>query len=106
MLVGGAAVLVWANKAPPASVLTITNQSRQAIDLLQVTVGGQVSSFKDVGAGAEVAAPVPAKGDVRFTVDGRLKDGTVIRGQGMFVEGLNVIVQPAGGIAFRQAGKG
>jgi hypothetical protein len=105
VLVGGVAFVLWALQPPPPNLLTIANQSTQPIALLNITVAGHRSVFKDVAVGAEVSAPLPAKGEAKFTVEGQLADGTVIRGNGLAVKQLNFVVQPTGGLTLKPAGK-
>jgi hypothetical protein len=105
VLVGGVAFVLWAIQPPSPNLLTIANQSTQPIAVLNITVAGQRSVFKDVAVGAEVSAPLPANGEAKFTVEGRLANGTLIRGKGLAVKQLSFVVQPSGGLTLKQAGK-
>jgi hypothetical protein len=96
-------VLLWVNYGRPRDRLTVANRSGQAITLLQVRVGGETHAFRDVAAGADVAAPLGG-GDERVAGEGQLADGTRVRGQ--FANAAAVlVVLPGGQIELRPAGK-
>jgi hypothetical protein len=75
-LLAALGVLVWA-VGRSGYVVTLENQSGQSIPLLQITRGGETSTFKDIPAGAEVTASTNAGGP--FTVEGQLANKTLIR---------------------------
>jgi hypothetical protein len=105
LLVAGLAFLLWATRGPQ-NLLTVENRSGQPVARLEVTLAGETSTFRDVAAGAEVTAPFPHPGDQPFAVEGRLADGTMIRGHFGSVGGrVRLTVLPGGQILFRQGGK-
>lgn len=111
LVIAGLALLGWAYAERSRNVLTVENRSGQTISLLHITAAGQTSEFRDVASGAEVTASFRIKGDDHFAVEGRLADGTLIRGQfrsvtsGMSGERAHLVVLPGGQIVFRPGGK-
>jgi hypothetical protein len=105
LLVAGLALLYWPIHQRSRDTLTIQNQSGQRIDELRLTAAGETKTFHDVAPGAEVAAPL--KADDRFTVEGQLADGTMIRGQfgGTAGDRAPLVILPGGQLVFRQQGK-
>jgi hypothetical protein len=110
LLVAGLAFWLWA-AGPRSSLLAVENSSGQPITQLRVTIAGETHSFSDVRPGSRVTAPFRVKGDDHFTLEGRLQDGTMIRGQfGYTIHGLtgdpvHFMVLPGGEIKFRQGDK-
>ena len=106
VLVGGLALLAWASRERALNPLTVENRSGQPIPLLKITVGGETSTFKDVPPGAKVTTPFQIKGAEPFGVEGRLADGTLIRGHGKSGEQVGLLViLPGGQTLFRQGEK-
>jgi hypothetical protein len=107
VLVAGLAFLLSAT-GQRSNVLTVENRSGQRIALLRVTITGKTSSWNDVPPGAEVSTLFRIKSDDHFAVEGRLEDGTMIRGQFGYVttdmsgERARLIVLPGGEIKFHQ----
>jgi hypothetical protein len=111
LLVAGLAFLLWAARGRSQDLLAVENRSGQPIALLEITVAGQTSTFRDVPAGADVTAALGGKSDDPFVVEGRLADGTMVRGRFAHVADAlgggrtGLVVLPGGQILFRQAGK-
>jgi hypothetical protein len=105
VLVAGLAVFVGLAGRRSQNLVTIENRSGQAIATLRITVGGQTSTFRDVAMGAGVTAPLGDKADTRFKLEGQLANGTMLRGQGVAGEGIDLIVLPGGEIKVRQGEK-
>ncbi len=107
LLVAGLAFFLWAT-GPRSNLLAVENNSGQPIALLRVTVAGETHSFTDVPSGSRVTAPFRVRGDDNFALDGRLQDGTMIRGQfrytlhGLTGDPVHFLVLPGGEIKFRQ----
>jgi hypothetical protein len=107
LLVAGLAVLLWAT-GRRSSLLTVENRSGQSIAFLRITIAGETKSFNDVPSGTEVTAPFQVRSDDRFTLEGRLEDGTMVRGhfgyvlQGLTRESVHFLVLPGGEIKFHQ----
>jgi hypothetical protein len=101
LMVGGLACYLWFNQA---QFVAIENHSGQPIAELRITLAGQASTFRDVASGAAVSAPVGSQGSDDFAVEGKLSDGTLIRGHGV-IGGHNLVVLPGGMISIRPANK-
>jgi hypothetical protein len=104
VLVAGVAVLVWAIGRRSPDVVIVENRSGQRVERLQVTLGGKESTFGDIAVGAQVAAPIGPQGGDRFGVEGRLADGTMIRGHGTAGRGSTFVVLPGGQLQIRPPG--
>jgi hypothetical protein len=109
VLIAALGFLFWVFRGRTQNFLTVENRSGQAIALLQFTVAGQTQTVRDMAAGGEKSVALPARGDDPLVVEGRLADGTRIRGRFGSVaavgERARLIVLPGGQIVFRQAGK-
>ena len=112
LLAVAAVLLVWGIWWRPQDRVIVENRSGESITLLEVRAGEESSTFHDVSAGAEVSAALRARVDKPFTVDGRLADGTRIRGSFRHPDGggitgrqLNLVVLPGGQIVPRQGEK-
>jgi hypothetical protein len=111
LLAVGLAGLLWLTWQQALNRLTVENRSGQPITLLQVTIGGETCTFRNVAAEAEVTAPFRIKSDDHFAVAGQLADGTILRGRvgyvtnGMARERARLIVLPGGQLLLRQGGK-
>jgi hypothetical protein len=108
LLAVGAGFLLWAWYRDRSPILTVENRSGQPIAELRVTAGGDTSTARDVQSDAEVATPLRTKGADHFVVEGRLADGTLVRGRfGLTAggESLRLVVMPGGQIVPRPAGK-
>lgn len=103
VLLVGLAALFWAI-GQRSRTLTIENRSEQSIPELNVTIAGQTQTFHNVKAGEEVAAPCPPRGDDRFSVDGRLADGTRLRANGRIGDSLHFLLLPGGQLQPRRKG--
>jgi hypothetical protein len=84
--------------------LTIENRTEQSIAELNVSIGGQTQTFQNVKAGEQMTAQCPARGDDRFTVEGRLADGTRIRANGRIGDNLDFVLLPGGQLQPRRKG--
>jgi hypothetical protein len=84
--------------------LTIENLSEQPIAEVRVSIGGQTQTFHDVKPKAKVTAECPARGDDRFTVEGRLADEKLIRASGRVGESRDFILLPGGELQERRKG--
>jgi hypothetical protein len=87
--------LFWAVRQQTHS-LTIENRSEQSIDELNVSIGGQTQKFQNVKAGDRVTAQCPARGEDRFTVEGKLANDTRIRLSGLIRDSLDFVLLPNG----------
>jgi hypothetical protein len=104
----GVAVLAWLAVRGSEVVLTVENHSGQALPSLDITAGGRTTPLRDVAAGAEASAPVPGGG--HLDVEGRLADGTRIRGRFSQPDGSSggrarLVILPGGQMQFRQGDK-
>jgi hypothetical protein len=106
LLVVGIILFVWFTREHAQNRLTVENRSGQPIALLEVTITGQTTTFRDVASGADALVPLSNEGGQHFVVSGQLADGTRIRGQGTAAEHASLVVLPGGQIMVRQAGKG
>ncbi|HWG43615.1 MAG TPA: hypothetical protein VN688_12580 [Gemmataceae bacterium] len=104
VLVIGAAGLLWA-LGEHSRTLVIENHSEQTVIRLEVTIAGQLSTFRDVRTGAVVNAECKAKDGDRFVVAGQLADGTRIRSSGLIGESLHFLILPGGEVKFRPKSK-
>lgn len=99
----GLLALFWAVGQRTRS-LTIENRSEQSIPELNISLAGQTQTFQDVKAGAEVTVPCSARGADRFTVEGRLADGTRLRANGRIGDSLHFFLLPGGQLQPRRKG--
>lgn len=101
ILVAGLAFLVWAlmNRS---RAFVVENHSGQRIERLSVTIAGETSLFQDVPFEARVTGTFKTGGDDRFTVDGRLADGTRIRASGKAGENYHFLILPGGDVKIRK----
>jgi hypothetical protein len=102
VLVAGVAALVYLISQRSRRVLTIENRSGQPIATLRVTLAGQTSSYQDVRVGVRVTVPQGENADDRFTLEGRLADGTMLRGRGVLGKGAALVVLPGGQVVVPQ----
>jgi len=101
-------VVWWSIRQRPPNLLSVENRSAQTIARLRVTRGEEVSKFDDVVTGAAVTTPFHIKSAERFTLEGQLADGTLLRGQftgDASEEAIRLTVLPGGQIQFRQGDK-
>ncbi len=103
VLLVGLVALFWA-VGQRSRILTIENRSQQSIPELNITIAGQTKKFQNVKAGAEVSAPCPSGAEDRFTVDGRLADGTLLRSNGRIGDSLHFLLLPNGDLQPRPKG--
>jgi hypothetical protein len=107
LLLVGFVLVVWAVREQFQADLSVQNRSGQAIAVLTLTVAGQPSTFQNVPDGADVLAPRSPAANEPFSVDGRLADGTLIRGRFAGAGGRMVLaITPGGQIVLRPPGKG
>ncbi|HZY89462.1 MAG TPA: hypothetical protein VFE78_31865 [Gemmataceae bacterium] len=104
----GAGALVWFAVRGTEVVLTVENHSGQALTALEIRAGGKTTTLRDVAAGAEASAEFPGGG--HFDAEGRLADGTRIRGRFGEVGGsgggrARLVILPGGQMQFRQGDK-
>jgi hypothetical protein len=104
LLIVGLIALFW-SVGQLSRTLTIENRSEQSIAELKITISGQARTFANVKAGAEVSAPCPASGDGRFTVEGKLADGTRLRANGRIGDNLYFFLLPGGQLQPRGKGR-
>jgi hypothetical protein len=107
-LVIGLAVLVWLATRSSEVVLTVENHSGQVLTLLEISGGGRTTALRDVAAGAEASATLPGGG--HFEAEGRLADGTRIRGRFGQLGGSSggrarLVILPGGEMQFREGDK-
>jgi hypothetical protein len=105
LIVLGLAGLLWTAREWSQNLLTIENSSGEPITLLRITVVGESGAFQDVGADGKVATNLRMRSGDRFAIEGRLKDGTVVRGSGMSDGQANLVVSQGGQIMFQPRGK-
>jgi len=108
VLAAAGGFLAWTLLRDRTPTLVVENQSGQPIAVLSVTAGGATSTAKDVKSGAEVGTPLHLKGESHFVLDGKLEDGTLLRGRfglGPDADSLHLVVMPGGQIIPRQRGK-
>src|SRR5690242_13930277 len=80
VLVVGLAASLWVvTQGSSGGALVVENRSGQPLAALQVSVGGQTRTFRDVADGGEVSAAFDGGG--AFEVEGRLADGTRLKGR-------------------------
>lgn len=100
-VVAALGLFVWAMERS-RNIVTLENRSGQSISLLQITRGGETSTFKDVPTGAEITAKTREGGP--FSVEGKLADGTLIRSRFGEVEArAELVLLPGGQLMFRKA---
>ncbi len=104
VLIVGLAGLLWSVRQQDRT-LTIENRSEQSIAELNITIASQTKTFQNVKAGDQVSAPCPARGDDRFTIEGRLSDGTRVRANGRINESLYFFLLPDGQLQRRGKGQ-
>lgn len=75
--------------------LMIENRSGQTISFLEVTVGGEKSSYQYLATGATVTAPMKVKSTDSFAVEGRVEKA-LIKAHGVLGENRHLIVLPHG----------
>jgi hypothetical protein len=92
--VAALALALWLAREQTKEGLTIENRAGQPIATLEVTVAGRVSTFRGVPAGADVTAPPGDEPDRRFRVEGKLADGSMIRGSGVYDPRTHFVVRP------------
>jgi len=101
-LVVGLALFVWALGEGSQSLVTIENRSGQLIAVLHVIRAGQPNTFEDVPMGRIVTAASKARGG--FTVEGKLANGTRIRGVfGDVGPRADLVVLPGGQLSIRKS---
>lgn len=103
VLLVGLVALFWA-VGQRSRILTIENRSEQSIPELNITIANQIKKFQNVKAGEEVSAPCPPRGEDRFSVDGRLADGTRLRANGRIGDSLHFLLLPGGQLQPRRKG--
>ena len=104
-VVAGLALLLWGLLGQFQAHLIIENRSGQPIVLLQISSGGKTRNLTDLAPGARVSVPVQATGADSFVVEGRLKDGTFLRGRFTHMDARAVVsVLPGGQLQVRQDG--
>ena len=102
----GLGAVLWVTRGGLQNRLTVENRSTQALPLLRITIGGETVAFHDMPPGGEEAAAFTTRRDDRFTVEGRLADGTLVRGvfghlaNGAVGERARFIIRPGGQIEF------
>jgi hypothetical protein len=103
----GLLLLWWVLYGQAEAVVTIENQSGQAIARLRVTRAGATTEFHDLQPGAQVTVPARDGEQAAFAVDGELADGTLLRGRFSAVgaDRPTVIILPRGEVQFRLAQK-
>src|SRR5262249_24091987 len=110
VIVAGLAVVLWAVRERVQTRLTVENRSGQQLLFLQVTLSGETALIRDVPAGAVATATFTIQTDDHF-VDGRLADGTPVRGAFGYVmngragERATFVVLPDGRVEFRQTNR-
>lgn len=103
--------LAWGTREQLQNRVTVENRSGQIITVLRITIGGETSVFHDMPDGAKVDSAFKiSSDDDHFTLDGRLGDGTLVRGKfghvanGIIGDHPTFVVGREGGIRFRQSG--
>ena len=104
----GVGALVWFAARGSEVVLTVENHSGQALTSLEVKAEGRATTLRDVAAGSEATALLAGGG--HFDVEGRLADGTRIRGRfgqpgGSGGGAARLVILPGGEMQFRPGGK-
>jgi hypothetical protein len=105
LLLLGVALYAWFSRERAQNGLTVENRSGLPIEVLRLTVAGQRTIYRDVPPGGSVTAPGGGEGGDRFAVDGRLADGTMLRGEGGMPPGRALVVLPGGQILARPSGR-
>jgi hypothetical protein len=109
LLVAALGGLLWAIRGQSQNVLVIENQSGQSIIELTVKVGEQEKTYRDVPNKDEVVTPFHLTGSEPFSVTGKLRDNTLIRGQfgarAATGDRPTLLVQPGGQILLKPASK-
>src|SRR5262249_50688687 len=95
VLIVGLVALVWSLREHGRTI-TILNRSEQAIAELSITIAGQTQTFQNVKLGDEITDPCPARGDDRYTIEGRLANGNRVRSSGRIDDNLDFILIPGG----------
>jgi hypothetical protein len=100
VLVAGLALGLWAYLRDSRAALVIENRSKQPIAVIRVTVSEAIRFFEDVPPGGDVSVPLKARGEEQLSVEGKLADGTLIRGRWKKIpEGRRLVVGPGGSLA-------
>ena len=104
----GAGALVWFAARGAEVALTVENHSGQALTSLEIKAEGRTTTLRDVAAGAQATALLAGGG--HFDVEGRLADGTRIRGRfgqhgGAGGGRARLVILPGGQMQFRQGDK-
>src|SRR5688572_14902946 len=102
LVIAGAVAGLWAARERLRNRLAVENESGQPLALLRVRISGEDIVFRDVPAGGGVSVAFSIRSDDHFAVEGRLADGTDIRGEfgyvtnGMSGQRVRFIVMPGG----------
>ena len=100
----GAGALVWFAAHGSEVALTVENRSGEVLTSLEIKSEGKATTLRDVAPGTEQTVLL-AGGD-HFEVEGKLADGTRIRGRFGQVGGrARLILLPGGQMQFRPGGK-
>jgi hypothetical protein len=97
VLVLGLIALLW-TLSQRGRTLSIENHAEQPITTLQITLGGDTFTFKDVASRAEVTATSKGHGEVSWSVEGKLANGSLIRGNGKIKDSLQLLLLPDGNL--------
>jgi hypothetical protein len=101
----GIGYLAWSLTREHVQRITVENLSGQPIVSLQVSIGGETRSFKDIRAGGEITATFKNKAAQRFLIKGQFLDGSMLSATSAEDEFLSVTIQPGGQIKFNKVGK-
>jgi hypothetical protein len=106
VLVAGLALGLWAWLRESERSLVIENRSGQPVAALRVTAGGTTRLFEGIPPGGDETVLLKEQGDVFFSAEGKLADGTLIRGQGQVKERSHLVVGPGGQLMVKPPGQG
>jgi hypothetical protein len=101
VLVAALAAALWYSRQRSGEGLTVENRSGAVIDVLEVTLAGRKTTYKNVRTGDAVTAAAGAEGDQRFEVKVEFPGGARSTASGLIEAGAHFVVIPGGDIIRR-----